>query len=532
MIFTVIIATIVLVISLGYLVFQRKKNQCIASLTSRGIRYQPQSSFFRILIFKERIELESLKNVKSVGKIYGFIMFGGINLVVAEPELIQLVLSKEFTNFPNRRKFNTEDDIFANVLSAVDLDQWKRLRAIVAPTFATGKLRRMKFRMDSICRTLIRNINAKLTKSNDHECILNIKRFAGAFTMDTILQVAFGCQIDSLIEPDNPIIKNAKKSFGTDMSIKNILMFIIMFTMPSYITKIFKLRPNNEVLNFFHDFSLDIIERKRKEFDEKDFSKASTFIEFLIEAEHEWIISQQQQKTDDGSVEKKPVKYMTNTEMIAQCVLFFLAGYDTTATTITMALYNLSLNPDKQELAYQEIERITREQQANDCEDPLESLALESYGSKFEYINGIVNETLRMTPPGTVIERRCENDFVLKTEDDRIKLQVKKDEIIQIPVWALHYNEEFFPEPEKFRPERFCKETAENFPNYAYLPFGSGPRACVAKSLALLEAKMALVWLIKNFRFSKCGKTKIPVEFYNQGGFLSPKDIYLSVERR
>ena len=103
MIFTVIIATIVLVISLGYLVFQRKKNQCIASLTSRGIRYQPQSSFFRILIFKERIELEALKNVKSVGKIYGYIMFGGINLVVAEPELIQLVLSKEFTNFPNRR---------------------------------------------------------------------------------------------------------------------------------------------------------------------------------------------------------------------------------------------------------------------------------------------------------------------------------------------------------------------------------------------------------------------------------------------
>ena len=103
MIFTVIIATIVLVISLGYLFFQRKNKQFIASLTSRGIRYQPQSSLLEILIFKKRVELESLKNVKSVGKIYGFIMFGGINLVVAEPELIQLVLSKEFTNFPNRR---------------------------------------------------------------------------------------------------------------------------------------------------------------------------------------------------------------------------------------------------------------------------------------------------------------------------------------------------------------------------------------------------------------------------------------------
>ncbi|OTF72996.1 cytochrome P450-like protein, partial [Euroglyphus maynei] len=125
-----------------------------------------------------------MENVKRVGKIFGSEMFTGINITIAEPELIQLVLSKEFTNFPNRRKFSIDDDLFSNVLSAVDLDQWKRLRAIVAPTFATGKLRRMKFRMDSICQTLIRNIDTELSKSNDRECILNIKQFAGAFTMD------------------------------------------------------------------------------------------------------------------------------------------------------------------------------------------------------------------------------------------------------------------------------------------------------------------------------------------------------------
>ncbi|OTF84051.1 cytochrome P450-like protein [Euroglyphus maynei] len=273
---------------------------------------------------------------------------------------------------------------------------------------------------------------------------------------------------------------------------------------------------------------MDIIERKRKEFTEKDFSKATTFIEFLLEAEHEFNSAQNDQQ--NGNDDKKSVKYMTNAEMIAQCVLFFLAGYDTTATTITMALYNLALNPDKQQLAYEEVERII--QQEDGSGGGLESLIFESYGTKFEYINGIVNETLRMTPPATFLERRCMNDCLLKTDDDRMKVLVKKEEIVQIPVWALHYNEEYFPEPEKFRPERFCKETSDNFPNYAYLPFGSGPRACVAKSLALLEAKMALVWLMKNFKFSKCEQTMIPIEFYNQAGFLSPKNIYLRVERR
>ena len=114
-----------------------------------------------------------------------------------------------------------------------------------------------------------------------------------------------------------------------------------------------------------------------------------------------------------------------------------------------------------------------------------------------------------------------------------MKINVKKDDLIQIPVTYLHYNEKYFPEPEKFQPERFIAgHPLNSFHKYAYLPFGSGPRACVAKSLALLEAKMGVVWLIKNFKFSRCDKTKVPIEFFNQGGFLSPRDITVKVEPR
>ena len=66
-----------------------------------------------------------------------------------------------------------------------------------------------------------------------------------------------------------------------------------------------------------------------------------------------------------------------------------------------------------------------------------------------------------------------------------------------------------------FHPERFCPKNGQKFPKYAYLPFGSGPRACVAKSLALLEAKLALIWLIKNFQFNKCDKTKVSIMIDN-----------------
>ena len=270
--------------------------------------------------------------------------------------------------------------MFSNFLTVVDLDKWKRFRAIVAPTFATGKLRRMKPCMESICQTLIKNIDNEL--ANSHDNILSIKRFTGAYTMDTVLQVAFGCKIDSIIEPNNQLIIMARRLFNTDLSLKNILSMTVLFFFPAFFSKLFKIRLNSDEIDFVSKFASDLIERKRIEFAQKDFSKASTFIEFLLEAEHE--LENQQQKINNN---EKTIKYMNNDEIIAQCVLFFLAGYDTTATTITMALYYLALNPDKQQICYEEVNRIISENQIDENKDPLQSLSFENIGSKFGYVN-------------------------------------------------------------------------------------------------------------------------------------------------
>lgn len=207
---------------------------------------------------------------------------------------------------------------------------------------------------------------------------------------------------------------------------------------------------------------------------------------------------------------------MSFEEMLAQCVQFFMAGYDTTASLIALSLYYLALNPDKQEQAYLNIcetifENIGLERKTEiNAEDyNLQLLSYECYQNRLEYISAIINETLRLAPPIPVTERRCMKDCTLITDDGKYRISVKKDNIIQIPIWAMHYNDEYFPQPEQFIPERFCTDTGQNFPKYAFLPFGSGPRACVAKSLALLEVKMALVNLIWNFKFIKCDKTKV-----------------------
>lgn len=116
---------------------------------------------------------------------------------------------------------------------------------------------------------------------------VNIKRYAGAYTMDVITQVAFGIKVDSIADPDNPILLNVRQLFGKDMSIKNIIQMGLVLGLPR-IAKLFGVGIFNQAIDFFEDLSYKIIEEKRKMFRQKEnIGKATNFIELLLEAELE-----------------------------------------------------------------------------------------------------------------------------------------------------------------------------------------------------------------------------------------------------
>jgi hypothetical protein len=84
-------------------------------------------------------------------------------------------------------------------------------------------------------------------------------------------------------------------------------------------------------------------------------------------------------------------------------------------------------------------------------------------------------ETLRKYPPVTFLTRRCNKDCRISGTD----LVLEKGVQVVIPVLGLHQDPEYFPDPEKFLPERFTEENKNQRPNYVYLPFGEGPRVCI-----------------------------------------------------
>lgn len=94
---------------------------------------------------------------------------------------------------------------------------------------------------------------------------------------------------------------------------------------------------------------------------------------------------------------------------------------------------------------------------------------------------------------------------------------------MMIPVYAIHHDAEYYPEPEVFDPNRFLPEEVKKRHNMSYLPFGEGPRMCVGFRFAIMQTHIGLITLLKNFEITTCSKSIVPLVFSNNGFVLSSK---------
>lgn len=109
---------------------------------------------------------------------------------------------------------------------------------------------------------------------------------------------------------------------------------------------------------------------------------------------------------------------------------------------------------------------------------------------------------------------------------------IPKDALVIIPIDAIHNDPEVFPEPHKFRPERFdANEIATRHP-LAWLPFGDGPRNCIGLRFGKMQSYIGLISVLKDHKFSLCEKTPIPIEYNVNLPLMTPKqEVFLKVEK-
>ncbi|GBP90649.1 Cytochrome P450 6j1 [Eumeta japonica] len=177
----------------------------------------------------------------------------------------------------------------------------------------------------------------------------------------------------------------------------------------------------------------------------------------------------------------------TDEIMAAQAFFFFIAGVKPSATAMFFALFELAKHPDILDKLHDEVDDLFERCNDNPTYEDVTSM---------KYLDMVLDESMRIHPAVGSVQRRCtKNGGVLPVS----KIHVEKGTFIHIPIHALHRDRKYYPEPEKFVPERFSDEEKRNIVNYTYMPFGEGHRMCLGMRFARLQVKTGLVHLLRHF---------------------------------
>nr|XP_020658074.1 cytochrome P450 3A29-like isoform X3 [Pogona vitticeps] len=428
-----------------------------------------------------------LKCHQKYGTIWG--IFDGRQPLVAilDPSIIKTILVKEFyTHFTNRRDIGLNGELGKSLVVAQD-EQWKRIRAVLSPTFTSGRLKEMMPIINHYGEILVKHVQKKVENNE----FIDTKSIFGTYSLDVVASTSFSIDVDSINHPDDPFVINLKKLMK--FSFLNPLI-ILIFVFPSLATLLEKLKVSlaPSLLNFF----TSVVKKIKNDRQKNQSMDRVDFLQLMMDSQHSGDVS-------DGT---DSYRALTDKEILTQAIVFIFAGYETTSSTLNFLSYSLAIHPDVQQKLQEEIDMLLPNQAP-----PTYAVILQ-----MEYLDMVVNETLRLYPPGGRSERVCKNNVEING------VTIPKGTVVMIPAFVLHRLPEYWPEPEEFRPATFSKENKETLDPYTFLPFGTGPRNCIGMRFALLVLKVAVVVLLQKFSFRTCEETPIPLELDSMG-FLQPK---------
>ena len=171
---------------------------------------------------------------------------------------------------------------------------------------------------------------------------------------------------------------------------------------------------------------------------------------------------------------------LSDEDIRRELVVFLGAGYDTTATTLTYALWALGRHPELQDRVAAEVAAVG--------DRPLTADDVPRLG----YTVQVLNEAMRLCPPAPVATRMVTKDF----EVDGYRVEAGSWVIVGI--YAMHRDPALWDHPLVFDPNRFSRSNSKDRDRWQYLPFGGGPRSCIGDHFAMLEATLGLATIIRH----------------------------------
>nr|AAL48660.1 RE12612p [Drosophila melanogaster] len=395
---------------------------------------------------------------------------------INDPQLIKKICVKDFDHFPNHQTLNIPNERLVNDMLNVMRDQrWRNMRSVLTPVFTSAKMRNMFTLMnESFAQCLEHLKSSQPIAAGENAFELDMKVLCNKLSNDVIATTAFGLKVNSFDDPENEF-----HTIGKTLAFSRGLPFL-KFMMCLLAPKVF----NFFKLTIFDSTNVEYFVRlvvDAMQYREKHNITRPDMIQLLMEAKKE----SKDNWTDD--------------EIVAQCFIFFFAAFENNSNLICTTAYELLRNLDIQERLYEEVK---------ETQEALKGAPL-TYDAAQEmtYMDMVISESLRKWTLSAAADRLCAKDYTL-TDDEGTKLfEFKAGDNINIPICGLHWDERFFPQPQRFDPERFSERRKKDLIPYTYLPFGVGPRSCIGNRYAVMQAKGMLYNLMLNYKIEASPRT-------------------------
>ncbi|EIJ4305441.1 cytochrome P450 [Campylobacter jejuni] len=411
--------------------------------------YKNKASTLLTFLLKRRSWLDGLYE-RSYKMQTGYVKMPNFDLyVINDTKEVKRMMVDEVREFP-KSAFLHEllSPLLGESIFTTNGEVWKKQRELLRPSFEMTRINKVF----NLMSEAVADMMDRFSKYPNH-AIIEVDEAMTFITADVIFRTIMSSKLD---EEKGKKILNAFVTFQ-EQSVHTAMRR--MFRFPKWLSYVLGDRKRAKAGDVIRQVLSDIIKLRYDMADNAEFEDILGSLLLVVDADTN--------------------KRFSFEEILDQVAMLFLAGHETTASSLTWTLYLLSLYPKEQEKAYEEITQV------------LQGGAIEiSHLRQFKYLTNIFKESLRLYPPVGFFAREAKKDTQVR---DKL---IKKGSGVVIAPWLIHRHEEFWTNPHGFNPSRFEGEYKKD----AYLPFGVGERICIGQGFAMQEAILILANILKTYK--------------------------------